>query len=120
MKNDQSEQEKWFQSIFCKISNKPKGNNYPDNLCFKKTSLESLITISYPVAHDLSKTISYPEREKINNALCYCNNTSEDKENPYLLVSGDLSGIQATVYSISSKGALKSLRARSFMLELLC
>jgi len=37
-----------------------------------------------------------------------------------LLLAGDLSGIQDTVYTISSKGALKSLRARSFMLELLC
>lgn len=36
-----------------------------------------------------------------------------------ILVSGDFSGIQDTVYTISSKGALKSLRARSFMLELL-
>ncbi|MDM8549953.1 type III-A CRISPR-associated protein Cas10/Csm1 [Desulfobacterales bacterium HSG2] len=36
-----------------------------------------------------------------------------------MLVSGDFSGIQDTVYTISSKGALKSLRARSFMLELL-
>lgn len=41
------------------------------------------------------------------------------EENTFLLVSGDFSGIQDTVYTISSKGALKSLRARSFMLELL-
>lgn len=41
------------------------------------------------------------------------------KKNSFLLVSGDFSGIQDTVYTISSKGALKSLRARSFMLELL-
>lgn len=37
-----------------------------------------------------------------------------------LLVGCDLSGIQDTVYTITSKGALKTLRARSFMLELLC
>ncbi|RXK84875.1 type III-A CRISPR-associated protein Cas10/Csm1 [Chlorobaculum sp. 24CR] len=42
-----------------------------------------------------------------------------DSENPFLLVSADFSGIQDTVYTISSKGALKTLRARSFMLELL-
>jgi CRISPR-associated protein Csm1 len=41
------------------------------------------------------------------------------KQNPFLLVSCDFSGIQDTVYTISSKGALKTLRARSFMLELL-
>ena len=40
-------------------------------------------------------------------------------DNPFLLVSGDFSGIQETIYTISSSGALKTLRARSFMLELL-
>lgn len=34
------------------------------------------------------------------------------------LVTGDLSGIQKFIYTISSDGALKSLRARSFYLEL--
>lgn len=34
------------------------------------------------------------------------------------LVAGDLSGIQNFIYTISSHGALKSLRARSFYLEL--
>jgi CRISPR-associated protein Csm1 len=34
------------------------------------------------------------------------------------LVAGDLSGIQDFIYTISSAGALKSLRARSFYLEL--
>ena len=44
---------------------------------------------------------------------------SVDKEKPFLLVSGDFSGIQDTIYTIASSGALKTLRARSFMLELL-
>ncbi len=44
---------------------------------------------------------------------------NRDDDRTLLLVSGDFSGIQDTVYTISSKGALKSLRARSFMLELL-
>lgn len=34
-------------------------------------------------------------------------------------VSGDVSGIQGFIYTITSKGALKSLRARSFYLEML-
>lgn len=36
-----------------------------------------------------------------------------------LLVGGDLSGVQRFIYTISAKGALKSLRARSFFLELI-
>ena len=46
-----------------------------------------------------------------------CN--SADKDKPFLLVSGDFSGIQEAIYTIASGGALKTLRARSFMLELL-
>ena len=44
---------------------------------------------------------------------------STDTEKPFLLVSGDFSGIQDAIYTIASGGALKTLRARSFMLELL-
>ena len=44
---------------------------------------------------------------------------SADTEKPFLLVSGDFSGIQEAIYTIASGGALKTLRARSFMLELL-
>ncbi|EKV01093.1 CRISPR-associated protein Cas10/Csm1, subtype III-A/MTUBE [Leptolyngbya sp. PCC 7375] len=43
-------------------------------------------------------------------------------ENPkaekLFLIAGDLSGIQKFIYTIASAGALKSLRARSFLLEL--
>ena len=43
----------------------------------------------------------------------------EDSEAQNLyLIAGDLSGIQNFIYTISSDGALKSLRARSFYLEL--
>ena len=43
----------------------------------------------------------------------------QNNETEYLsLIAGDLSGIQDFIYTISSDGALKSLRARSFFLEL--
>ncbi len=43
----------------------------------------------------------------------------EEADRPFLLVGGDLSGIQRFIYTISSKGALRSLKGRSFFLELL-
>ena len=46
------------------------------------------------------------------------NEKLHDKE-IFLLVSGDISGIQQFIYTIPSKGALKSLRGRSFYLEIL-
>lgn len=39
------------------------------------------------------------------------------EEQPFLMVGGDLSGVQKFIYTISSKGALKSLKGRSFFLE---
>jgi len=44
----------------------------------------------------------------------------DQKTEKYLLISGDVSGIQDFIYRISSKGALKLLRGRSFYLEMLC
>lgn len=41
-------------------------------------------------------------------------------EPAFMLVLADLSGIQDFIYTISSRGALKSLRARSFYLDLMC
>ena len=43
----------------------------------------------------------------------------ERSEQRYLLVAGDLSGIQSFVYTVGSRGALKSLRGRSAYLELM-
>lgn len=40
-------------------------------------------------------------------------------KNVYMLVSGDISGIQDFIYTIPSRGALKSLRGRSFYLDFL-
>ena len=43
----------------------------------------------------------------------------DENFSPFLLIGGDLSGVQRFIYTISSKGALKSLKGRSFFLELL-
>ena len=75
--------------------------------------------------------ISFYDKLKINTALSSClyllkENNSLDKSKlmdndyyPFVLLSGDISGIQKFIYTISSKGALKSLRARSFYLEIM-
>ncbi|MBN3873712.1 type III-A CRISPR-associated protein Cas10/Csm1 [Nostoc sp. JL33] len=47
-------------------------------------------------------------------AVALLNNPTENIS----LIAGDLSGIQKFIYTISSDGALKSVRARSFYLEL--
>ncbi|GAX41469.1 Csm1 family CRISPR-associated protein [Tolypothrix sp. NIES-4075] len=45
-------------------------------------------------------------------------NAHDPKTAKLSIIAGDLSGIQNFIYTISSDGALKSLRARSFYLEL--
>jgi len=51
--------------------------------------------------------------------FCFDNNKKLRQEDVFLLVRADVSGIQDFIYTISSKGALKSLRGRSFYLELM-
>ncbi len=40
-------------------------------------------------------------------------------QKPFLLVGGDLSGIQKYIYGIIARGAAKNLKGRSFYLQLL-
>lgn len=67
--------------------------------------------------------ISIYDNAKLTAALIGCNyysfieNNQSDKN--YILLSADVSGIQSFIYTISSKGALKSLRGRSFYLEII-
>lgn len=61
---------------------------------------------------------SFFEAIKPAAAILDCLEKGNDTK-PFLFVSADFSGIQDFVYTISSKGALKTLRARSFALELL-
>jgi len=52
-------------------------------------------------------------------SVCFENNSEYRKEKQFVLVSGNLSGIQNFIYTITSKHAMKSLRGRSSYLELL-
>lgn len=60
----------------------------------------------------------YPDKWKKGLLKDEILNPSPEVE-PYLLIGGDISGIQKFIYTITSKGALKSLKGRSFYIELL-
>lgn len=106
----------------------------PNSLLELLESTMTYITSSTNTEENLD--ISLFDHSKITAAIASClyqyieeNNitnykkelvTSYDKNKKYYrLVSGDISGIQDFIYTISSKGALKSLRARSFYLEIM-
>jgi CRISPR-associated protein Csm1 len=77
--------------------------------------------------------VSLFDHSRATAALAVCiaghlNSTGEELEpgelermdaQRYLFVRGDISGVQKFIYTITSKGALRMLRARSFFLELL-
>ncbi|MBW4520075.1 MAG: type III-A CRISPR-associated protein Cas10/Csm1 [Scytolyngbya sp. HA4215-MV1] len=60
--------------------------------------------------------IALIDQAKSTAAIAAALSQSSDKQ--LALVGGDLMGVQKFIYTISSEGALKSLRARSFYLEL--
>ncbi len=62
---------------------------------------------------------TYPEKWNSNDLLKDEILNVPQNVNPYLLLGGDISGVQRFIYTITSKGALKSLKGRSFFLELL-
>lgn len=64
----------------------------------------------------------YFDEQHIQDYKKYCFNSGSKifrNEKIYLLVSGDISGIQDFIYTIPSKGALKTLRGRSLYIDLL-
>lgn len=87
--------------------------NYYDKLKENPDALLMLLEkygSSIPITEN--NPVSLYEHIKFLEAIRQCNNS-------YLLATADFSGIQNFIYTISSKGALKSLRARSFFLSLL-
>ena len=64
----------------------------------------------------------YFDEQQIQDYKKYCFNSGSKifrNEKIYLLFSGDISGIQDFIYTIPSKGALKTLRGRSLYIDLL-
>ncbi len=55
--------------------------------------------------------------EKFNNDINNIKDISNREENRYLLILGDITGIQTYIYNIGHKGAAKSLKGRSFFLQ---
>ena len=74
--------------------------------------------ITAAVAHSM---VHYFEEQGITDykEYCYQNSKKFREMSAFRLISGDISGIQNFIYTIPSKGALKSLRGRSFYLEIL-
>lgn len=63
--------------------------------------------------------VSLYEEFKLLSALVHASGCAPEPAAEFTLVAGDFPGIQRTIYTITSKGAAKGLRGRSFFLQLL-
>lgn len=73
-----------------------------------------------PAASIEGGVVAIPDHAKVVAAMATCiHQAGQDAKQPFLLVGGDLSGIQTFLYDIISKNASKLLKGRSFYLQLL-
>jgi len=125
------------KTIFPKLKNVEIGTDFYKNLWRSfEEELEKLVKIDLITLYYLLKkyTWSIPsatpsyrkyvpdvslfDHLKTTCAIATCLYKNNGKKE-FLLIGGDISGVQKFIYSITSKGAAKSLRGKSFYLELL-
>lgn len=111
-------------------------NSLPKNYREDEAYLEEVLSVLHRTTANLPSAytadVSYYDQQRMTAALAVClaeknpdevkQYLSSDKykdEKIALLVGGDISGIQDFIYTITAKGAAKSLRGRSFYLQLL-
>lgn len=84
----------------------------PDISLYMHSKIAAAIAISMAMCFEAEEIHDYRE-------VCFEEKKSFRDRESFKLISGDISGIQQFIYTIPSKGALKSLRGRSFYLEIL-
>lgn len=91
------------------------GNLHPENLLLLLEKYTSLLPFDAA-----NPDVSLFNHLKMTTAIASCLYLSSGSSisEKFLLVGGDFSGVQDFVYTITSKGALRTLKARSFFLEL--
>ena len=105
---------------------------YEDSTCFvpatvgrQKRSDTSLYMHSKLTAAIATSLKLYFDEQGIHDYKRYCFTDSEEiaeetrSKETFMMISADISGIQDFIYTVPSKGALKSLRGRSVYLEIL-
>lgn len=107
--------------------------NYREDEGYVEAVLSVLHRTTFNLPSAYVQDVSYYDHQRMTAALAVClykknnqdvldyiNNFEKYKAEPVaLLIGGDISGIQDFIYTITAKGAAKSLRGRSFYLQLL-
>lgn len=94
--------------------------NIPNNSLQTLIFLLKKYAFYLPANKDLDYVSAF-EHIKIRASLaqCYTLAKNENQETPFLMLCADISGIQNFIYNIASSKAGKSLKGRSFYLQLL-
>lgn len=114
-----------YQDILTKLNSKIKSiasvpaliSLLEELLTFVPSETREVLAEGGEVIGEKDPDISLYDHLRLTSAIALCLYDSEERG--FLLVRGDISGVQRFIYTISSKGALKSLRARSLYVELL-
>lgn len=110
-----SPQYKNLKEKFCsEVKNLPKGNFFA--MFNSLVCLLQKYTWCIPSPSDKDTTISLFDHLKTTCAIASCLWTDPNR---LMLIGGDISGVQDFIYTITSKGAAKGLKGRSFFLDLL-
>ncbi|MBW1953421.1 MAG: type III-A CRISPR-associated protein Cas10/Csm1 [Deltaproteobacteria bacterium] len=91
---------------------------HPDISLFDHSKTAAALAVCLYAYHREKHAADWPQRvlkEEIAGPATW----EPGAEAPFLLVGGDISGVQKFIYTIASAKALKSLKGRSFFLELL-
>ncbi|MEG1823522.1 MAG: type III-A CRISPR-associated protein Cas10/Csm1 [Cloacibacillus sp.] len=109
----------YINSLLCQLENIL--SFVPSSTCTKEVADISLFDhskITAAVAASICAYLDESDRKNYKKELLE-NEREFMKEEAFLFFSCDFSGIQKFIYQVGSKDALKSLRSRSFILELL-
>lgn len=115
---DVAPNEEYWKGFYKEFSDIPLANNSPH--LFTETFIYLLKKYASNVG--LSKDLSYIslfEFLKIRAAFADSIHRSDSEEQPVLMLCADISGIQSFIYNILSSKAAKSMKGRSFYLQLL-
>lgn len=89
-----------------------------DDFCDQLFQLERFF-ISEKQSRGNPATISRFEYIKSRAAFAQCLAQTENENHPFIIMCGDLSGIQDFIYNIHNSRAYKSIKGRSFFLQLI-
>ena len=114
---------KEYRTLWDGFLNAWRNNRVPDVWGFLNRALSILehYTWCIPSATNVLPDISLYDHSKTTAAITACLYSSAYKEQPYLIVAGDFSGIQNYIFDFKKEagGYAKRLRARSYYVSLL-